>query len=343
MDRRDFLKATATATAAATVGSVTAAQAGPTSEPSATPGMTGEMRRWVLALPQSLDTLEMRTVVARLQHQLEAALPHTSLHLETTVGSGLEAVACGFADFYVGLDCQHVGAHPALPLFAGMALGTNVPAAAHLAWLRGPGAAFWTTALDSADVVAMPVAHTGPSPGLYTDLAFESGRDVRGLRFGVRGLAGEALVRLGADVAAGAADGQGAVAARGLVAAEPLLTPFESKAAWSYLPGLTPAGLSISLGARGSFWRRLPASERTAIENITRDVAAASLELAANRQETLAQVAAFRRWPMPTVMAKAFEVDLRAAMASVYDDLATRDPLARRVIESYRRFTTQPS
>ncbi len=342
MDRRDFLKTAAAASAATTVG-LTA-----TSTPAlAAPSLARGMRQWVLALPQSLDTLEVRTVVARLQHQIAAARPHTSVMLEPTVSGGLEAVTTGFADLYIGIDTQHDAAHPALPIFAGLPAspdrGHDMSAAVHRAWLAGPGRALWSAALDTVDVVAMPVAHTGPSPGLYSDVAFETGQDVRGLRIGARGFAADALRLLGATVSTGDADGAGALAGRGLVAAEPLLAPFETQAQWSYQPGLTPAGLSISLGARGSFWRSLAASDQAVIAAIADATSAASLELGARRQESLDQVAAFRRWPMHTATPAAFARDVAVAMSAVIDDLAARDALARRAIDSLRHIAARVS
>lgn len=340
MDRRDFLKTAGTATAAVAAG-VTEGVTATATSPVAAPALGRDARQWVLAVPQSLDTREVRTVVARLQHQITASLPRTSVILETTVCSGMEAVSTGLADIYIGIDSQHDAAHPALPVFAGLALGHDMSAAAHRAWLEGPGKALWTAALNASDVVAMPVAHTGPSPGLYTDVAFETGQDVRGLQIGARGFAANALRLLGANVSTGDADGLGALAGRGLVAAEPLMTPFETKAQWAYQPGLTSAGLSISLGARGSFWRRLSASEQALIAGIARDVSAASLELVGHRKESLDQVAAFRRWPMHTVMPSAFERDVREAITAVIDDLAASDALARRAIESVRQFAAR--
>ena len=331
MDRRDFIKATGVATAV-TLGGVGTAMADVSA-----PYVARGARRWVLALPQSLDHQVVRTLALRVQHQLESALPGTGLVIETAIEGGLEAVSTGMADLYIGLDTQHRAAHPALPLFAGLPTDTDGLAMAHRAWLAGPGRLAWAAALDAVDVVAMPVLDTGPSPGLYTDTAFETGRDLAGVRIAARGLAADALRILGADASEADADGAGAVAGCGLVASEPLLTPFETKAQWAY-PALTPHGLTLSLGMRSSFWRRLSDQERALIEGVAAEARAANDLLNAGREATLRQVANYRQWPIHTAMPAAFERDVRAAGKAAIEALADRDPLARRAIDSLRSF-----
>jgi TRAP-type mannitol/chloroaromatic compound transport system substrate-binding protein len=341
MDRRDFLKAASTTALASAAGS-TALIAQPVGAPASLLGA----RRFVLALPQSIDTLEVRTLAARLQRQLSSALTNTEVVIETTVSGGIEAVSQGFADFYIGIDSQHAAAHPALPLFAGMPLGHDCAPETHCAWLRGPGQTLWAAALAATDIVAIPFGHTGTSPGLYTDTAFVTGADLRGVRVAARGLAAEALGLLGAKVSMHDSDsacGQdaGAVAARGLTATEPLLTPFDAKAQWAYQPGVTPGGLVVSLGMRASLWERIATSDRLIITGLASETLAVSLDLAAHRDETLQHVAQVRRWPTNTAMPDLFTRDVKAAADAVLHDLAAREPLARLALESHRQFAAR--
>lgn len=332
MDRRDFLKAAGTAAAVAVGGQARA------DGPQAAPAVIGRARQWVIALPQSLDTIEVRTAAERLSHHLQASLEGLAVSIDVSVSSGAEAVTTGLADLYVGLDSQHGDVHPALPIFSGLPLGYDMAPAAEAAWLDGPGRALWTAALDAADLVAMPLAHSGPSPGLFTSGVIEDGRATRGRRFAVRGPAGDALRLLGATVVAAEADLADTLETRGFAAAEPLFDPFRVVGAHALTPGLTPGGLRLSLGARGSFWRCLQPAERSSIEAIARDVHAASQALMAGRGETLAAVAAMRGYPAPSALPPSFERDVREAITAVLDTLADRDGLARRALGSRQRF-----
>ena len=346
MDRRDFLKTTTGVAAAATVGGVAAEVAGAVPPSSATdalltsPAIASGARRFVLALPQSLDHLEVRTAVQRLTRRLETALPGPAqIFVQATAESGLEAVSTGRADFYYGLDSQHAVYHPTLPVFAGMALGENLRSTVLHAWLTaGNGRELWQTALGHADAVAFPAGHTGPGPGLYTDVAFETGGDLKGVRIAARGIGADALRLLGADVSTHDTDGVGAIAARGLAASEPLLTPFDAKAQWSYYPSVTHSGLLLSLGTRGSLWASLSTADRAVIEGVAAEAYLLAQTAAMQRAVTLDQVRTMRRWPVETRMSDTLADEIRVAVAGVADGIASDSALGARVIDSYRRF-----
>lgn len=338
MRRRDFLKTTTGAAAAVSVSGVVAESAGAATL--AAPAALSGARTYVLALPQSLDHLEVRTAVQRLAHRLETALSGPArIVVETNAESGLGAVSTGRADFYFGLDSDHAPVHPTLPVFAGMALGEDLPASVLHAWLTaGDGRELWQEALGHADAVAFAAGHTGPGPGLYTDMAFESGRDLKDIRIAARGIGAQALRRLGADVSTHDADGAGAIAARGLAAAEPLLTPFDAKAQWSYHASVTPAGLMLSFGLRASLWAQLCLSDRAVIEGLTAESYLLAQSAAMQRCVMLDQVAKTRRWPVETRMPDALASDIRGAVLDVAEGIAASGRLGAQVIDSYRRF-----
>ena len=341
MHRREFLKTTSGAAAAAAIGGGTVASAVAADDAQMTaPAIAMGARRFILALPQSLDHLEVRTAVQRIAHRLETTLSGpTHISVETTVESGLEAVSTGRADFYFGLDSQHASAHPALPVFAGLALGEDMPASMFHAWLTaGTGRELWNEALGRADAIAFAAGHTGTSPGLYTDVAFETAAALKGVVIAARGIGADALRLLGADVATHAADGIGAIAGRGFAAAEPLLTPFESKAQWSYAPALTPSGLMLSLGTRASLWARLTAADKAVIEGVAAEAYLVAQTHAMQRALLLEDLAKLRRWPVDTHMPDGLATAIERAVSDVADGIAATSAFAAHVIASHRGF-----
>ncbi len=331
--RRDLLKS------AGSVAAATVAGFGVPTIALCAPSIVHKSRHWIIAIPQSLDTLELRTLAARVTYQLTASLFDVSIVIETNPREGMDAVCAGTADIYIGVDSEHASIHPALGIFAGLPLGYGLAARAHRAWLLTDAQKFWRTALDAVDVVTMPIGHTGPSPGLYADIPIHNGGDLRGVAVAARGFGAEALRFLGASLSA--AEPSGPLAEGGIVAAEPLMAPFETRARWAYQPGLTPAGLTVTLGMRGSLWRGLSDSDKATFRGIADETSAFSVDLTEQRDETLARVADIRQWPSRSTTHFDFERDIRDATRAVIQNVVTNNALAHQVFESHRRFANR--
>jgi TRAP-type mannitol/chloroaromatic compound transport system substrate-binding protein len=347
MDRREFLKTTGVAAAATTTaggaGSIAAAASAEAPAPGeiATPAIRLGGRELVLALPVSIDTLDIGAHAEGLARRLEAALGEdTRIAVARTIETGLEAVTTGIADLYFGLENQHATYHPAFHVAAGLPIGTHLGAGAQYAWLTtGSGRELFDELSAGFGIRAFAAGTTGPSGGLFAERLIETADDLAGLRIACRGLAREVVAALGATpVAANEAELVGALAGRGLDAAEPLTAPAAAVAHWAFQPGLTPGGYVLTLGMRASFHDRLGRSGQAIVEGIAGAAFAAASAEAVGRQAMLAEVARFGRWPVATAMPGRLEAALGAAAVAALERVGGHDPLAARMVDSHRAF-----
>lgn len=344
MDRREFLKTSGVAAASATAtGSATAVAAGhdATSSLAAPVSLGRAAVPFVLVVPESLAHIEIMTAAHRMAARLETNFDGTRhCTVETCVEGGLEAVSTGRADAYFGLESQHTSAHPAFALLSGLPLGVHMDALMHQAWLtQGDGRDLAQALRAEHGAVAFAAFHTGQSAGLYADRLLDVAADLKGLRVAARGLAGDVLAAMGAEVSTiGDNALKGAVAASRFDAAEPLMAPTTAVAHWSYAPGVTPAGHILTLGMRESTWSLLSPSQRFGIEGVAAEALMQSIGSARLLQATAERIDAWRRWPVHTTFTADLQRDLAAAGVAVVDALGTHDATARRLVDSLRRF-----
>lgn len=345
MDRREFLKTSGVAATAAGVGTTSAALAAPgIAAPHSAAQAEAAARGaqpFVLAVPQSLSHIEVMTAAHRMAARLQTVFAgQRYVTVETTVESGLEAVLTARADAYLGLESQHASYHPAFQLISSLPVGAELDAMMLQAWLSaGEGRDLWQALAMEHGAVAFPAFHTGPSAGLYAEKILGEVSELKGARIAARGLAGQMLASLGAEVVSMAdADLKGAIAAANLVAAEPLMAPTSAVAHWSFGPGVTPAGHLLSLGLRHSTWERLSPSERIGVEGIAAETAMQSFGAAQLLMATAHRIDGWRRWPVHTSFPTALLRNLQAAGWSTVDALGTHDATAARFVASLHAF-----
>ncbi len=341
MDRREFLKTTTVAAAAATSTATvaTGALAAPTAMIGASPARAAGAREFILAVPQSLDHIEIMTAAYRMAARLEtlfAGARHVTI--TTTVESGFEAIQTSRADAYFGLDSQHAHQHPAFALLSSAPIGEHMDGPTQHAWLashREP----WHALAAEFGAIAFPAFHTGPSGGLYAERMLDTVADVKGCHIAARGLTATMLGHLGAnaqvtsdtELTAGISTGR-------LIAAEPLMAPTSAVAHWSYQPGLTPGGHMLSLGLRTSTWAMLSPAEQAAIEGVAASSYLQSQADAQLLQATVRRLDGHRRWPLHTGFNGRLQADLEAASAATLDDLGSHDATSRRWVAAFRAF-----
>jgi TRAP-type mannitol/chloroaromatic compound transport system substrate-binding protein len=162
MDRREFLKSTTVAAAAATSTATvaTAALATPTAMYGPSPARAAGAREFVLAVPQSLDHIEIMTAAHRMAARLQTSFGGARFVTVTSIiESGLEAIQTGCADAYLGLDSQHAHQHPAFALLSSAPIGEHMDGPTHHAWLashREP----WHDLAAEFGTIAFPAFHT---------------------------------------------------------------------------------------------------------------------------------------------------------------------------------------
>ncbi len=349
MDRREFLKSSGV-TAAAAATTATAAVAADASvattltSPLGAPAVASGVREFVLAVPASIDTLDVGASAYAIARRLETAFGDgTRVTLTRTIESGLEAVMTGSADLYLGLESQHATFHPAFHAFAGLPFGEHLDGAMQHAWMRlGSGHELFDELAGQFGIRAVPAGVTGVSPGLYAERLFDTAADLRGMKIACRGLARDVVTSLGAQaVTVRESDLAGAISAQALDAAEPLTAPTSAVAHWTFQPGLTPGGFVMTLGTRTSLWSTLGASGQAILDGVAAEAYALSSAEAIGRTATLRRIDRMRRWPVVTAFASPLQHELQMAGQAAVDRVASYDPLAGRVIDSIRAFRGQ--
>jgi TRAP-type mannitol/chloroaromatic compound transport system substrate-binding protein len=345
MDRREFLKSTSVAavagSAAGATGTATAQSATASTAELAAPAVILARREISLAVPLSLDTLEIGAGAFRLARRIETAFDNRiSINISRTDMNGFDAITSGQADLYLGLDADQAATHPGFAVLAGMPARESLNAVEQQAWQTiGSGAELRGELAQRLGIHSLIAGHTGASPGLYAERILETADDLRGLRIACRGLARDVVAELGATpVALDEGDLRGAITAQRLDAAEPLQVPTAAVAHWSYQPGLTPGGYLLSLGLGLTFWHGLTRAEQAILEGLAAEAHAYSQAENIGRAATMRQVARFRRWPVATSTPGDLQAALDAAATRVIDRIGDHDNLARRIVDSARAF-----
>jgi TRAP-type mannitol/chloroaromatic compound transport system substrate-binding protein len=154
-----------------------------------------------------------------------------------------------------------------------------------------------------------------------------------------RGLSGDVLTRLGAEVVAlRESEIAGAIAAQALDAAEPISTLPVAVAHWAYRPGLMPGGRLYTFGARESLWAKLGTAEQIAIEGVVGEAFAHSQAEATARVATLRRIDQMRRWPVSTALPGRVLAAIEEAATATVEQVACHDAIARRMLDSARAF-----
>jgi TRAP-type mannitol/chloroaromatic compound transport system substrate-binding protein len=332
MDRRDFLKVGgAAAVAGGGVAPLAAAQ-----ERKA-PAIRPDAQRLVLAAADDTPGLG----AARLAQRLETATGGRFRIAIETRATGSDAAD---PDLRFAPACDDTRLHPAFGVFAGLPHGLD--AAQHETWLAvGGGQMLWDELAAGFGWKPLPAGHTGASAGLWASRRLETPADLAGATLHVSGPARDMLAALGAtpvdlaphEIRAALADGRIAAAEwlGPLAAVAPDLQPLAERL---YLPGLTPAGLTIALSVRTPLWQRLSAADQAIFEACAAEEYRLSLADARAHALIARQVATPSKWPVRHAFAPALAQALERTAAEAVERIAATDAEARRIADSYAAF-----
>lgn len=236
------------------------------------------------------------------------------------------------------------GVMPAAPLFCTVPFGMT--ADEHHAWLvGGNGMALWRELYAPAGVVPFACGNTGVQSAAWSNREITSIEDLSGLKIRIPGLGAAALAKLGAQpVAVPGAELLTALKSGTIDAAE-WLAPMNDLAfglhrvaRYCYYPGWQEPGATLELLVHGPAWAALPADLKAIVADCcTAEFERSRIRFAIGNAKALAELTQtfrleFRR--LPDLVSEA----LRRASTLVLDELAARDPMARRVLEDYRAF-----
>jgi len=233
---------------------------------------------------------------------------------------------------------------PAAPLFCTVPFGLTAEEM-HAWFLGGNGLTLWRELYAPANVIPFPCGNTGVQAAAWSNREITSLDDLSGLKIRIPGLGAAVLASLGAQPVAvpgvqllqslksGAID-----AAEWLAPMNDLAFGLHRAAKYCYYPGWQEPGAVLECLIHKPAFESLPPD----LKAIVSDCCAAEYErtrvaFVVGNAKALHELThtfrvEFRR--LPDLVSEA----LRRAATVVLDDLAARDPFARRVLADYRAF-----
>jgi TRAP-type mannitol/chloroaromatic compound transport system substrate-binding protein len=255
-----------------------------------------------------------------------------------------DAVSAGAADMYFTDEKYFQDKSPALNFFSAVPFGLATDE--FHAWiLFGGGQALWDEVDAQFNIKPLMLQSTGVQMGGWFNKEVNTPEDFKGLRYRMPELGAEVLRRMGATVVlTSAGDIVGALKSGAIDAAEfvgpwtDIWLGLDKAADYYYYPGFHEPGFNGSLGINKKLWDGLTASERALIEAATQAEVTRSLaEFNAENIKSLKLLRDDKR-----IKIRRFNDDLIKTFGKlskeVLADTAAKDPLPRKVYDSYMAF-----
>jgi TRAP-type mannitol/chloroaromatic compound transport system substrate-binding protein len=255
-----------------------------------------------------------------------------------------DAVSAGAADMYFTDEAYFQDRAPALNFFAAVPYGMTGDE--FCAWtLFGGGQALWDEVDAQFNIKPLMLQSTGVQMGGWFTKEVNSPQDFKGLRYRMPELGAEVLRRMGATVVTTPAGDIAGALKSGAIDASEFVGPWTDiwlglhKAAdYYYYPGFHEPGFNGTLGINKRLWDGLTASERALIETAAQ--AETTRSLAQFNAENLKSLKLLRADPRIKIVR--FNDDLIKTFGKlskeVLADTAAKDPLTRKVYDSYMAF-----
>jgi TRAP-type mannitol/chloroaromatic compound transport system substrate-binding protein len=258
-----------------------------------------------------------------------------------------DAVAAGAADMYHSADYYFAaGKSPALYFFCAVPYGLTADELS--AWIDfGGGQALWDEVDAQFNIKPLMATNTGVQMGGWFNKEIDSPDDYKGLRYRMPELGAEVLRRMGATVVTTPGGEIVRALKSGAIDAAEWIGPWADislgldKAADYYChPGFHEPGTNLTLGINKALWDSLTASERALIEaaaaaEVTRSLA----QFNAENVKSLGVLRENRRIKMRRFSDELIKTFGKLAK-EVLADIADKDPLTRKVHDSYMTFLT---
>jgi TRAP-type mannitol/chloroaromatic compound transport system substrate-binding protein len=283
-----------------------------------------------------------RSITAISEGRLKATVyPANSLVRAFEV---FDAVSAGAVDMYHSADNYFGAKSPALDLFSAVPYGMTADELN--SWIAfGGGQALYDEVDAPFNIKPLLCMNTGVQMGGWFTKEVNSAEDFKGLRYRMPGLGAEVLRRMGATVVTTPGGEIITALKSGAIDASEWVGPWldtslglSNAADYYYFPGFHEPGTPATLGINKTLWDGLAASERVLIE------VAAAAELTRSLAEFNAENA---KW------LKVLRADERIKILRFSDqliktfgklskevlaDTAAKDPLTRKVYDSYMAF-----
>jgi TRAP-type mannitol/chloroaromatic compound transport system substrate-binding protein len=255
-----------------------------------------------------------------------------------------DAVAAGVADMYHSFDPYFESKSPALYFFGAVPFGLTADELS--AWVYfGGGQELWDEVDAPFNIKPFLLTQTGTQMGGWFNKEINGPEDYKGLRYRMPGLGAEVLRRMGATVVTVAAVDIVKAIKSGAIDGAEWIGPWpdidlglDQVADYYYYPGFHEPSSNLTLGINKMLWEGMSASERALIEAAAQAEFTRSLaEFNAENVKWLKVLRANER-----IKIRRFSDELLKALAKVSGevlaDQAAKDPLTRKVYDSYTAF-----
>ena len=255
-----------------------------------------------------------------------------------------DAVGAGVADMYHVDEKYFQDKSPALNFFSAVPYGMTTDELS--SWIDfGGGQALWDEVDAQFNIKPLMATNTGVQMGGWFNKEINTPADYKGLRYRMPELGAEVLRRMGATVVLTPGGEIVSALKSGAIDAAEWVGPWADIALgldkvvdYYYYPGFHEPGMNATLGINKNLWDALSASERALIEAAA--AAEVTLSLAQFNAENVKSLKALRADERIKILR--FSDDLIKTFGKlskeVLADTAAKDPLTRKVYDSYMAF-----
>jgi TRAP-type mannitol/chloroaromatic compound transport system substrate-binding protein len=255
-----------------------------------------------------------------------------------------DAVSAGVADMYHVDEKYFQSKSPALNFFSAVPYGMTTDELS--SWIMfGGGQALWDEVDAQFDIKPLMTTNTGVQMGGWFNKAINSPEDYKGLRYRMPELGAEVLRRMGATVVLTPGGEIVNALKSGAIDAAEWVGPWSDIALgldkvvdYYYYPGFHEPGMNATLGINKKLWDGLSASERALIEAAA--AAEVARSLAQYNVENVKALDVLRE--DKRIKIRRFSDELIRTFGrlskEVLADTAAKDPLTRKVYDSYMAF-----
>jgi TRAP-type mannitol/chloroaromatic compound transport system substrate-binding protein len=255
-----------------------------------------------------------------------------------------DAVSAGVADMYHSGDNYFGGKIPALNFFSEIPFGMTADELS--SWIAfGGGQELWDEVDAPFNIKPLSCFNEGVQMGGWFNKEVNSPADFKGLRYRMPGLGGEVLRRMGATVVVTPGSDIMTALQSGAIDASEWVGPWadismglDKVVDYYYYPGFHEPGTSVTLGINKKLWDGFAASDRALI------TAAAGAEftrsLAESNAENVKSLKVLRADKRIKILRfnDALLKEFGRLSREVVADIADKDPLTRKVHDSYMSF-----
>ena len=255
-----------------------------------------------------------------------------------------DAVSTGLADMYHSGDNYFGAKVPALNFFSEIPFGMTADELA--SWIAfGGGQALWDEVDAPFNIKPLSCFNEGVQMGGWFNKEVNSPADFKGLRYRMPGLGAEVLRRMGATVVTTPGGDIMTALKTGAIDASEWVGPWadiamglDKVADYYYYPGFHEPGTSVTLGINKTLWDGFATAEQALIEV----AAGAELtrSLAESNAENVKALKVLRADPRIKILRFNDELirEFSRLSKEVLADTAAKDPLTRKVYDSYMAF-----